>query len=342
MENNKLKFVVEKNVPFLEALDGVAHVVRLPSADINREAVRDADGIVVRTRNHCDASLLSDSKVSLIATATIGTDHIDMPWCAAHGIEVANAPGSNAPAVAQYVFSSLMRVINRPLSSYILGIVGVGHVGSIVDRWARSMGIKTMLCDPPRQALEGGEGWCSLDELARGSDIISFHTPLVKDGPYPTYHLADSSFFKSLRRAPVIINSSRGAVVDNDAWIEAIEAGVCGPAIIDCWEGEPFINRHLLQLAAVATPHIAGYSFQGKQRASQMALDAICRHFALDALRITGDEPAPAPESITPLEAIRSYDPLVDTSNLKSNPGLFEQLRNSYCLRSEPSPCLES
>ena len=337
----KLRIVVERNVPFLEVLESVADVVRLPYGEITADTVRDADALVVRTRNRCDASLLADSHVKFIATATIGTDHIDLPWCAAHGIEAVNAPGCNAPAVAQYVFSSLMRVINRPISSYTIGIVGVGHVGSIVERWARGLGMRVMLCDPPRQRAEGGDGWSSLDEIAAGADIITFHTPLTRSGADATYHIADESFFNSLRRAPIIINSARGPIVDNAVWVEALEAGQCGPAIVDCWENEPQIDRRLLSLATIATPHIAGYSLEGKQRASQMALEALCSHFGLPALHIAGAVPPSPARSITAATALNGYNPLDDTAALKADPAAFESLRNNYRLRPELPEAVE-
>ena len=340
MANNPLKVIVERNVPFLDALAGLADVSYLPYPEITPDAVRDADALIVRTRNRCDAALLEGSRVSFIATATIGTDHIDLPWCASAGIEVANAPGSNAPGVAQYVFSSLMRVINRPLRQYRIGIVGVGHVGSIVERWARAIGMEVMLCGPPRQQTEGGAHWHTLDELARHADIITFHTPLTHSGAHPTFHLADAAFFNSLRRAPIIINSARGPVVDNRAWAEALRAGIAGPAIIDCWEGEPRLDPALLALASIATPHIAGYSIQGKQRASQMALSALCRHFDLPDTPVTDAAGAPiviAPcaGSITEAAAINGYDPTADTAALRANPDDFERLRNTYALRPE-------
>ena len=331
----KLRIVVERNVPFLEVLDTVADVVRLPYTEITADAVRDADALVVRTRNRCDASLLACSNVQFIATATIGTDHIDLPWCAAHGIEAVNAPGCNAPAVAQYVFSSLMRVINRPISSYTIGIVGVGHVGSIVERWARGLSMRVLLCDPPRQQAEGGDRWVSLDDIAAKADIITFHTPLTREGACATYHMAGEAFFNSLRRAPVIINSARGPSVDTSVWADALEAGVCGPAIVDCWENEPQINQHLLAQASIATPHIAGYSIEGKRRASQMSLDALCRHFGLPALHIAGELPPAPARAITAATALEGYDPLVDTAALKADPASFESLRNNYRLRPE-------
>ena len=338
MANDSVKVIVEKNVPFLENLDQVAEVIRLPYDKINSMAVLDADALVVRTRNRCDASLLNGSSVKFIATATIGTDHIDIPWCKAHGIEVANAPGSNAPAVAQYVFSSLMRVINRPLSEYSIGIVGVGHVGSIVERWARQMNMKTLLCDPVRAEEENDSTFVSLSKIAEEADIITFHTPLIHGGKHPTYHLADNRFFNSLRRAPIVINSARGPVIDNKAWVDALEAGIVGPAIVDCWEGEPQLNLRLLELASIATPHIAGYSMEGKLRASQMILDALCRYFSLPQIKATGRPAAPCAPSINPAEALRGYDPMPETVALKADPSSFEPLRNEYPLRPELLP----
>ena len=335
MASGNLKIIVERNVPFLDVLDSYANVQRLPYSDITPDMVRDADALIVRTRNCCDATLLEGSRVSFIATATIGTDHIDLPWCASNGIEVVNAPGCNAPAVAQYVFSSLMRLINRPISSYTIGIIGVGHVGSIVERWARGLGMRVMLCDPPRSRVEGATGWSSLDDIARQADIITFHTPLTREGSDATWHLADEKFFNALRRAPIIINSSRGPVVDNTVWAEALEAGQCGAAVVDCWENEPHLNTRLLDRASIATPHIAGYSIEGKQRASQMALSALCRHFGLPSLSIEGDIPPVPAETITATGALEGYDPLVDTAALKANPAAFEWLRNNYNLRHE-------
>lgn len=319
----------------MQPLESVARVLYLPAAAITPEAVRHAHALVVRTRTRCNEALLAGSDVQLVATATIGTDHIDLDWCASAGIKVVNAPGCNAPAVAQYVFAALGRLTNRPLSSYRIGIVGVGHVGRIVETWARSLDMRVMLCDPPRQQAEGGDGWSSLQDIAREADIITFHTPLTTSGPCPTYHMADEAFFNSLRRAPIIVNSSRGEVVDNNAWIHALRAGVTGAAVVDCWEGEPHISSELLSLAAYATPHIAGYSRQGKQRASQAVLDAVCAHFGLPALRVGVEECPPPARSVTLPSVMHSYDPAADTALLRQAPEQFESLRNTYDLRNE-------
>lgn len=339
MANNNLKIVIEENVPFVQGLlEPYARVVYLPAEKIDSSVMADASALITRTRTACNADLLDGSKCRLIASATIGTDHIDREYCSRKGITVVNAPGCNAPAVAQYVLTSLLHTVNRPIGSYTLGIVGVGHVGSIVERWARHLGMKVMLCDPPRKQMEGGDRWCSLDEIAEKADIITFHTPLDRNGMYPTYHLADEKFFSKLKRAPIIINSSRGAVVDNEALIAARKEGKTGPVIIDCWEGEPQINRELLELAEIATPHIAGYSEEGKIRASQQALDAVTTFLMLPRVTVQKAAPAPPAQSVTRTGLLSSYDPTVDTAALKAHPEDFEELRNHYALRHEPLP----
>lgn len=336
----KLKVIADAHVPYLNTLAAVADITRLDAAHIDAAAVADADALIIRTRTRCNADLLQGSSVKFIGTATIGTDHIDLQWCRNNGITVANAPGCNAPAVAQYVFASAMQLINRPLRSYTLGIVGVGHIGKIVDRWARSMGMNVMLCDPPRQAAEGGDHWCSLDEIARSADIITFHTPLTRSGLWPTYHMAGEDFFNSLRRGPIVINAARGPVADTRAWIEAIDRGLTLATVVDCWEGEPDINRGLLERADIATPHIAGYSADGKKRATQMVVDALTDHFGMPRISI-GLDIAPVADSVTPAAIAASYNPLTDTAVLKAAPDTFEALRDNYQLRREVPQSVE-
>lgn len=327
-----MHIVVEKNIPYIKGLlEPYGSVEYLGAGEIGPDQVKDADALFVRTRTRCDAALLGGSKCGFVATATIGTDHIDMPWCRDRGIEVANAPGCNAPAVAQYVMSSIMHLSNRPVHQYAIGIVGVGHVGRIVEQWARKLDMTVFLCDPPRQKAEGGDQWSTLEEIAEKCDIITFHTPLDDT----TRHMADERFFKSLRRAPMIINAARGPVVDNAALVEALDLGLVHHAVIDCWEGEPGISPALLGRSAIATPHIAGYSREGKARATRMALDAFCRHFGLPPIEMEFEAPQGAPASVTPRAVIASYNPLHDTAELKAHPERFEELRNTYSLRSE-------
>ncbi len=331
-----MKIVVERNVPFIaDALRkaGVT-VTELAAGEIDRAAMADADALVTRTRTRCDASLLEGSRCTLVASATIGLDHVDCEWCRNAGIEVANAPGCNAPGVAQYVISTLVAAFGPELSGRTLGVVGVGHVGSIVARWARQAGMEVLECDPPRQKAEGGD-FTDLATVAARADAITFHVPMTHEGEDATWHLADERFFSLLQKKPLIINTARGAVIDNKALLKALDSGLVGKAAIDCWEGEPEISLELLHKAFVATPHIAGYTRSGKARASQIALEAICRHFGLSGLSI--DEPvAPyAPDDLTTQEIAESYDPIADSEPLRRDPGAFETLRNTYVLRPE-------
>lgn len=324
-----VKIIIESHIPFADGLlDRVAIIERLPPSDITAETVRDADALIIRTRTRCNAALLSGSRVKAIATATIGTDHIDLDYCRAAGIAVSNAPGCNAPAVAQYVMSTILSNVDD-VRHRTIGIVGVGNVGKIVAAWAEAAGMNTMLCDPPRAEAEGPDRFVGLDEIVRHADIITFHTPLDAS----TFHMADEVFFHNLAMHPFIINAARGPIVDTKALNRALDSKIVSGAAIDCWENEPDIDRNLLGKAIVATPHIAGYSLEGKKRATALAINAI-----IDALRLPVDKvhvlpvPAtPAPEQIT-----ASYDPLSDTARLKNSPELFESLRNNYHYRPEP------
>ncbi len=311
-----MRIVIESHIPFIQGkLESAGHsVVYLPPEEITTDAIRNADALIIRTRTRCNATLLDGTAVRHIATATIGTDHIDLDYCRCNQIRVDNAPGCNAPAVAQYVLSTIAAV--RP-DAKTIGIVGVGHVGSIVDRWARANGFKTLLCDPPLGLNT------PLETLAAEADVITFHTPLDST----TRHIADAEFFSKCAKKPLIINAARGAIVDTPALVEAIEQGRV-TAAIDCWEGEPEISARLLELAAVATPHIAGYSLEGKQRATAMAIRAIDPSIAVELPPV-----AKAP-SLAAIAA--SYAPLADTAALRANPEAFEALRNTYSFRPEP------
>lgn len=337
----KPKLIIESHVPCVP--DGLADyfdIERLAPGEFTPEAVADADAMIVRTRTRCDASLLGNSNVRFIATATIGTDHIDLPWCAARGITVASAPGCNAPAVAQYVYASLLKLFPEGLEGKTIGVVGVGHVGSIVADWGGKLGMRVLKCDPPRAEREPDFDGVTLEELLPQADVVTFHVPLTKEGRHATYHLADSALFGRMRRDAVIMNSARGPVVDNDDLVAALEAGTIGHAVIDCWENEPDVSQRLLQLVDIATPHIAGYSLNGKIRATTMAVNALCNYFGID-YRMTPDIPAGAVENVTADAVARSYDPFEDTAILRQKAGTaefgahFERLRNTYPLRPE-------
>lgn len=329
-----MKIIVEQNIPFFDGLfTKYATVERLPSDAIDRAAVADADALVVRTRTRCDRSLLQGSAVRFIGTATIGTDHIDADYCRYAGITVANAPGCNAPAVAQWVMASVggwLRYRGLPAHGrgLAMGIVGVGHVGSIVERWARQLGFNVLVSDPPKGIHT------PLSQLARECDIITFHTPLTRDGLYPTFHMCDNEIVSLLNgngsAGKLIMNAARGGVTDTRALL-----GFNGDLAIDCWEGEPDLNRDLLARAFVATPHIAGYSLEGKRRASAMIATELARYFGVSETVEMPRASITGAEHVTFEKIMSSYDPATDTLNLKNHPEKFEFLRNHYSHRAE-------
>lgn len=317
---------------FVEGLlEQFGTVKYLAPEEISAERVQKADALFIRTRNRCDAALLDGSQCRFIGTATIGTDHIDLPYCASRGITAVNAPGCNAPAVAQYVMASILAIANRPIEQYTIGIIGVGHVGSIVERWARRMGMEALVNDPPRQAAEGGDNWSTLDEIAERADIITVHTPLDAT----TRHLLDDAYISTFRRSPIVINAARGPIADTDALIRGIDSGKIHHLVIDCWENEPDISRELLRRATIATPHIAGYSLEGKIRAARMVLDEFSRTFSLPHIEMPQSAPAGAASKVSPAAIAHSYHPEDDTARLKDAPETFETLRNTYALRHE-------
>ena len=330
-----LKIIVESRIPYIKGrLEPWAQVEYLDTEAITPQAVRSADALLVRTRTRCNAHLLGGSRVSFIGTATIGTDHIDLDYCASRGIAVANAPGCNAPAVAQWVLASIGRWMDMRgvtnAHSLTLGVVGVGHVGSIVERWARQLGLNVLLCDPPRARREGPDGFCTMRQLVARSTIITFHTPLSAGGDYPTVHLCDEAMLSAAAKCRLLINAARGPIADNAALLRWT-----GDVAIDCWEHEPAISPGLLQKAFVATPHIAGYSSEGKQRGTAMVIEALNRHFGISAQPPKVTAPAIGAAAVTFGSIMRSYDPLADTARLKATPSGFEQQRNHYPLRPE-------
>ena len=360
-----MKIVADSKIPYLEGLlEPVAQEVHyVPGSEINNEVLRDAKVLLTRTRTHCDQSLLEGTAVEFIGTATIGTDHIDLDYCRQHGITVVNAPGCNAPAVAQWTHASILQWLEAqrtPLGHPLtLGIVGVGHVGGIVARWAHQLGYRVLLNDPPLaeelcnvdvhfsspSKIEGVGGsmndcaLCIMNSALKNSplstlhskcDIITFHTPLTHEGKYPTWHLCDEQFLNSLQRCKLIINAARGAVCDNEALLRWH-----GDVALDCWEGEPNINHELLDKAFVATPHIAGYSLQGKQRGTAMIIEALNRRYGWNIQPVQASTPLKGAEYVTPQSILDSYNPLIDTARLKASPDTFESQRNNYLLRNE-------
>ena len=323
-----MKIVIDHKIPYIKkAIEKIAdEVVFLPGHAFTREVVKDADALIVRTRTHCTRELLEGSQVKFIATATIGYDHIDVDYCREAGITWTNCPGCNAGSVEQYVHSVLLlleREKGLELEKSTIGIVGVGHVGSRVKRMAESLGMRVLLNDPPR-ADKGEQGFVDLETIARECDVITFHTPLNREGTYATYHLVDEDFLFSLKRTPYIINSSRGEVVDTASLLAALSAGKVKDAIIDTWEYEPNISRELMEVALISTPHIAGYSADGKANATRMSLEALCEFFGMEKNF-----------SISPDEGPKDYDPTRDSEWLKASPEKFEWFRGNYPVRRE-------
>lgn len=338
-----MKVIIDNKIPFIrEAIEQLADsVVYAPGKDFTPELVKDADALLIRTRTRCDRTLLEGSNVRFIATATIGFDHIDTDYCREAGITWTNAPGCNSASVAQYLQSTLLlleQAKGRKLSEMTIGVIGAGNVGSKVAQAASELGMRVLLNDLPRQDEEGGADFHSLQTLAEQCDILTFHVPLYKEGKYKTFHLADAAFFRSLKRRPVLINTSRGEVVETQALLDALNSGQLSDAVIDVWENEPDINPELLNKVFIGTPHIAGYSADGKANATRMSLDALCRFFRIEAdYRICPPQPeSPTIVADTPAEAyLQMYDPRRDSEALKTHPELFEKLRGDYPLRRE-------
>lgn len=341
-----MKLIIDRAVPFIEGVfEPFADEVRyMEGSEISHDDLIDTDAIIIRTRTKCTASLLEGTAVKLISTATIGTDHIDIPWCESHGIMICNAAGCNAGGVMNYVFSALYGAAARnsmPLFGTTLGIIGVGSVGSRVEAMARQLGFKVLLCDPPRAEKEGSAHFCSLDYLLENSDIVTMHVPLNNE----TRRMADASFFAKMREGAIFINAARGEIVVDDDLIDAIPH--LGPVIIDTWNHEPNVNKTLLDKVAIGTPHIAGYSYQGKQIGCKMAVRAVARFFGISELY----EFFP-PARVKELDAVKldvrgktqgeiaaimqyNYPIFTDDFLFRSNPGAFEYLRENYNFRRE-------
>lgn len=313
--------VADRDIPFLEGvLDPWFEVRALPGKAIGPTDVRDAVALLVRTRSRCDAALLEGSTVRFIGTATIGTDHIDRDYCDSHGITVVSAPGCNAAAVAQYVRVALHTLgLDRPGST--LGVVGVGHVGSLVAEAGRRAGMYVLLNDPPREAAEGSAGFTPLPALLAQADVVTLHVPLWPENK----DFADVAFFAAMKPGASFVNASRGEVIDEDALL-AIRPKL-DRLVIDVWKNEPAINLDLLAATDIATPHIAGYSIQGKMNGTTAVVRALGVAFGIDALKTFCVTGIPLPQG--------PYDIMQDDAKLRSHPENFEQLRSHYSYRND-------
>jgi erythronate-4-phosphate dehydrogenase len=275
-----VRIVADENIPAVgEAFGGLGEVVTCSGRAITAAMVRDADVLLVRSVTRVDEALLQGSRVRFVATATIGTDHIDTAYLDAAGIGYASAPGSNADSVADWLVAVLLEVARlrgMRLEGRTLGVIGCGHVGSRVVRRARALGMRVIENDPPLARKTGDPRYRPLDELT-AADIISLHTPLTLEGPDATHHLIGGLFLERLRPDAIVINAGRGPCLDGAALKAALRAGRLGGAALDVWETEPDIDPELLDTVLIGTPHIAGYSLDGKLRGTEMILDAVCR-----------------------------------------------------------------
>jgi erythronate-4-phosphate dehydrogenase len=280
-----MKIIADENIPFVrEAFKEIGNVVTLPGRDIRRGAVLDADILLVRSVTPVNAVLLEGSSVKFVATATIGVDHIDTTWLNDNAIGFASAPGSNADSVAEYVTAALLHIEltqSYPLKGKTIGIIGVGNVGSRVMKKAEALGMRCLLNDPPKQRQTGSDLFVPLDTILKESDIVTLHVPLISDGEDATYNMVNDRFFTKIKDKAVLFNTCRGDVVD-EAALRAHRARL-KVFVSDVWHAEPSISMDTLRAADIATPHIAGYSYDGKVRGTEMIYQAACAFFFKEA-----------------------------------------------------------
>ena len=347
-----IKIVADDKIPFLNGvLEPYAAIRYLPGHSIESEDIKDADALIVRTRTRCSGELLKGSAVKFIGTATIGYDHIDTRYCKRNGIEWVNAPGCNSSSVLQYIITALLKIsgdFNFQLQGKTIGIIGVGHVGSKVERFARTIGMNVLLNDPPRAGREGSDKFTGLDEVLEQSDIITLHVPLTLSGKHKTFHMIDDHQLGKIRENAWLINSARGEVADTSSLKKALERRLIKGAVIDVWEKEPDIDNELMNLAYMATPHIAGYSSDGKANGTAMIVNKLSGYFGLPLTEWYPHgikEPANQVIQINATgrdfedilrEAVNhTYNISADDNRLRSSPSGFEKQRGDYPARRE-------
>jgi erythronate-4-phosphate dehydrogenase len=339
-----MNILADSNIPFLcETLSNYGHVRYKEGKSISQRDIADVEVLLVRTRTKCNEELLKNSPVKFIGTATIGTDHIDMDYCRQHAITVANAAGSNAPAVMQYVTTALLNlaiVKDIPLSAMTLGVIGVGNVGKMIVNTALALGMNVLQNDPPRAAKEGAQNFTELHEVLKNSDIVTLHLPLDNS----TRGFAGENFFKNIKQGAWLINTSRGEIINECELIKY--RSKLGALVLDVWKNEPEINTELLKLTDIATPHIAGYSCQGKRKASEMVLAALAHwlnapypilhsdpeHNRSNEIRLSHDQEIQDKLFL----AVQKTFPIFDEDNLlRMQPCHFEKIRNEYIFRDD-------
>lgn len=352
-----MKFVIDSDIPFASAMfSGRADVTTVPGNLITPDSVRDADVLIVRSVTRVDERLIGGSNIRFVGTATIGVDHVDLGYLQSRGIGFASAPGCNATSVAEYVMAALLELGDRDgfrLAGKTIGVVGVGNVGSRVAAMASALGMQVLLNDPPLARATGDGKYLPLPEVL-GADIVTIHVRLTRNGPDPTFHLFDKNKISAMKQGSVLINTSRGAVVDTPTMKDGLKKNHIRAAVLDVWEGEPSIDIEALSLAAIGTPHIAGYSADGKANGALMMYRAVCDHLGWDASWVAdGLLPGPPhallePEAVDPEDFLRSavgacYPIMRDDASLRKililpapdRDRYFIGLRNRYPIRRE-------
>lgn len=350
--------VADENIPLLDAFfEGFGEIRRVPGRSIDRATVEQADVLLVRSVTNVNRALLEGSNVRFVGTCTIGTDHLDLDYFQQAGITWSSAPGCNARGVVDYVLGSLLtlaEIEGVDLAQRTYGVVGAGEVGGRLVKVLQGLGWNVLVCDPPRQAAEGGD-YVSLEQIIEQCDVISLHTPLDKQGPQATWHLFDKNRLNQLKPGTWLINASRGPVIDNAALRQVLLQREDLQAVLDVWEAEPEVDVALAELCVIATPHIAGYSLDGKQRGTAQIYQAFCKFLGQpEQVSLNDLLPAPWLSAVTlnadtdPAWALAMlcrgvYDPRRDDAdfrrslvgNVSEQRAAFDGLRKHYPLRRE-------
>ncbi|MDR3286959.1 MAG: 4-phosphoerythronate dehydrogenase [Prevotellaceae bacterium] len=345
-----MKIVIDNKIPFINGVfEPFADVIYKAGADILRNDLLDADALITRTRTICNAAILDATNVKFITSATIGFDHIDTGFCRRNNIVWTNAAGCNSLSVAQYVLTALLQISQKcsiKPDKTTIGIIGVGNVGKKVADICKLLGMNVLLCDAPRKKNEKNAAFADINEIAENADIISLHVPLNIAGEYKTHHLFDEKMFDTIK-AKILINTSRGEIVETNALKMAIINKKIDFSVIDVWENEPKIDKTLLSLVDIATPHIAGYSLEGKAAGTAMAVRAVSKFFKLgldnfvvENLPETDGEIIADCKNKSLTEILQNivksiYDIMLDDNSLKQKPEDFEKQRTDYRLRRE-------
>lgn len=329
-----MKIVADTNIPFVkEAFSSLGQVETCEGRGMSKEHLIDADILLVRSVTKVNESLLAKSKIKFVGSATIGVDHVDQDYLKEHSITFANAPGSNATSAAEYVVTALLLTAQKQgfeLNKKLVGIVGCGNVGSRVLKRLTDLGVNCIVNDPPRAAKYTDMDYVSLDKVSN-ADIVTVHTPLIKQGVYKTHHLFDRDRFNALKRDAIFINTSRGSVVDESALKSVIQKRSDLTLILDVWENEPAIDIELLKLVSIGTPHIAGYSIDGKVRGTEMIYASACRQF--EHAGHWKVENAELPDSAV----IDLTDPLIVSQNLNEDQLLTKVVTSAYNILKDDS-----